>query len=142
MDTFEIMHGLTDLLSLLRWEKHVDVVWVSGGVEVLVTVGHGSAPGLELPSVDLESCKIRVGRGGRDLPGDVSSIGVCVGSEPVEGAGIASIASLGGQKSKSIDNGFRRRLTTENSADNAHVEIVCGPTGSQAKQAGDLTVVH
>ena len=142
MDTFEIMHGLTDLLSLLRWEKHVDVVWVSGGVEVLVTVGHGSAPGLELPSVDLESCKIRVGRGGRDLPGDVPSVRVAVGSEQVHGASIVRTFGVGRLKRKANGDGVRSGITTENSADNAHVEIVCGPTGSQAKQAGDLTVVH
>ena len=45
-------------------------------------------------------------------------------------------------QSKAIGKGLQLRLAAENSADNAHVEIVCGPTGSQAKQAGDLAAVH
>ena len=136
------MHSLTDLLSLLGWEKHVDVVRVNGGVEVLVTVGQDGASGLELPSVDLESRKIRVGGGGRDLPGDVPSIGVRVGSEPVEEASISRMIDVRRLKGKAIDNGLGRRVTTENSADNTRTEIVRGPTRSQAKQARDLAAVH
>ena len=71
-----IIHSLTDRLSVLRWEKHVDIVWVNGRVEILVAVGYCSASGIELPSVDLESCKIRVGRDCCELPGDVSFIGI------------------------------------------------------------------
>ena len=137
-----IIHSLTDQLSLLGWEKHVDVVRVNGGVKVLVTVCHGGASDLELPSVDLEIRKIRVGRDGRDLPGDITIIGAWVGREPVEGTGIARTVSFRRLKSKAKGNRWPRRLTAEKLADNARVESVGGPTGSQAKQARDLAGVQ
>ena len=135
------MYSLTDQLSLLRREEHVDVVWVNGRGEVLVTVGYSGASDLKLPSVDLESCKIRVGDSG-DLPGDVTIIGAWVSCEPVEGASIVRTLGIRRLKSKAKGNGWPSRLTAENSANNAHVKIVGGPTRSQAKQARDLAAVH
>ena len=135
------VHPLTDLLSILRWEEHVDIVWVDGGGEVLVTVGHGGASGLNLPSVDLESCKIGVGGDGGGLPGNVTLIGVWVGSEPVEGASIVRSLGTRGLKGKAKGKGWYGRLPAEISTNNAHVEIVSGPTRSQAKQARDLIAV-
>ena len=136
------MYSLTDQLSLLRWEEHVDVVWIDGGAEILVTVGHSGASGLELPSVDIESRKIRVGRDGRDLPGDVTIIGAWIRSEPMEGATIASSIGRGRLKSKAICDGWSRRLTAEKGADNAPVEIIGGSARGHAKQARDLTGIH
>ena len=137
-----IIQSLTDRLSVLGWEKNVDIIWVNGRIEVLVAICHGGASCPELPSIDFESCKIRVGRDCRELPGDVSIIGAWVGSQPVEGASIARTVSFRRFQSKAEGNGWPRRLAAKNSADNADVEIVCGPTRSQAKQARDIAAVH
>ena len=135
------VHPLTDPLSILRWEEHVDIVWIDGGGEVLATVGHVGASGRNLPSVDLKSCKIGVGGDGGGLPGDVTLIGVWVGSEPVEGASIVRSLGTRGLKGKAKGKGWYSRLPAEISTNNAHVEIVSGPTRSQAKQARDLIAV-
>jgi len=71
-----IIQSLTDRLSVLRREKIIDIVWINGRVEVLVAVGYYGTSGIELPSVDLENSKIRVGRDCHELPGDVSFIGI------------------------------------------------------------------
>ena len=139
-----IMHSLTDQLSILRWEKYVDVEWVNGGGKVLITVGHSSGVGLQAPSIDLESGNIRVGsEGGGEgggLPGDVAIKCAWVVSEPVEGAGFCISLRIRGLKSKAICDGWRSRLTVENSTDNAHVVGI--PTRSQAKQARGQAAVR
>lgn len=68
-------YSLTDQLGFLTREKHVGVVRVNSGGEVLIAVGHGGAPRLKLPAVDLESRNIRVGDAGGGLPCDVTLIG-------------------------------------------------------------------
>ena len=123
-----IAHSLTDQLGFLRWEKHVDVVRVNGGGEVLIAIGHSGASRLKLPSIDLETLNIRVGSDGRSLPGDVTIIGAWVSSKPVEGAGVVRTLGIRRLKSKAIGNRWPSRLTGENPTDKAHVEAVGSPT--------------
>lgn len=137
-----IVHSLTDQLGLLSWEKHVDVVWVNGGGKILIAVGQSEASNLTLPSVDIEIGKIRIGSDGGGLPGDVAIVCALVDSEPVEGAGVSRSLGSRGLKGKAIHNVWPSRLAAENSADNAHVEIVGSPTRRQAKQARGLTAVR
>ena len=94
----------------------------------MITVGYGGATRLQLPSVDLESRSVRVGRDGSGLPSDVTTIGAWVGSEPVKGTSV--VRSLGGWglKSKAESDRCPCGLAAENPADNAHVEIVRRPT--------------
>lgn len=125
--------SLTYQLSFLRWEKHVDVVGVDGGWEVLITVGYCGAPRLELPSVDLERGSVRVGGDGSNFPGDVAFVGAWVGSEPMKRASILRTLEVWGLESKTKSDGWPGRLTTENSANKAHVEIICGPARRQTK---------
>lgn len=134
------MCSLTNQLGFLRREKHVDIVWISRGSEVLITVGHGSASRPKLPSVYLEGRNIRVGVGGGNLPGNVTVVGARVVSEPVEGASIVGILGTRRLESKAKGDGFPGG-TVENPADNAHVGTVGSPAVSQAKQARDLVTI-
>ena len=115
---------LTYQLGFLRWEEQVDVVWIYDGREVLIAVGHGGASCLELPSVDLESGSIGVGGDSSDFPGDVATIGACVGSEPVQGACVIRTLGVWRLESETICNRWPSRLAAEDPSDNARVEIV------------------
>jgi len=139
---FPGINSLTDQLGFLGWEKHVGVVWVNGGREVLIAVGHDGASCPKLPSVDLERRNIRVGADGGGLPGDVTFIGSRVGSEPVEGASVVRSLGTGGFESKAESEGWSSGQTAETSADDAHVQATSGSTRSQAKQARGLTTVQ
>lgn len=108
----------------------------------MVTVGYGGAPRLELPSVDLESGSVRVGGDGGDFPGDGTTVGAWVGLEPVKRAGIVRTLGVWGLESETERDGWPGRLATENSADKAHVEVICRPTGSQAEQSRDLITIQ
>jgi len=92
-----------DQLRFLRWEKHVDVVRVNSGSEVLIAVGDGGPSRLKLPSVDLESRNVRVGTDGCSLPADVTIIGALVGSEPVERASIVGTLGVRRLESEAIE---------------------------------------
>jgi len=135
-----IMCSLTNQLGFLRREKHVDIVWISRGSEVLIAVGYGGTSRPELPSVDLEGRNIRVGVGGGNLPGNVTIVGACVVSEPVEGASIVGTLGARRAESKAKGDGFSSG-TAENPADNAHVGTVSILAQSQAKQARDLVTI-
>ena len=126
----------------MRWEEHVDVVWINNGREVLIAVGHGGVPHLKLPSVDLENLSVRVGGGGGDLPDDVTTIAVRVRREPVESSSIGRARGVRGSKSKAEGDIRLVGLTVEDSTDNAHAEMIGRPTRSQAKQARDLIAIH
>ena len=115
-------------MGLLRWEKHVGIIWVNDGREVLIVVGHGVVSRFKLPSVNLEGGNSRVGSDGRNLPSDVTSVRVGVGSEQVHGASIVRTFGVGRPKRKADGDGLHSGITTENSSDNAHVDIVGSPT--------------
>ena len=138
------MDLLTDQLSLLRWEEHVDVVWVNAGGEILVTVDHSGASSLKLPSIDVEIRGIRVGSDGGGLPGNPTSISTWVRSKPMKGTSTVSARALRIRRleSKAKGNGWPGGLTLENAANNARAEITGRSTGSQADKARDLTTVH
>ena len=132
---------LTYQLSLLRGEKHVDIVRVNNRREILVAVGDGGAPRLELPSIDLERSRIRVGGNGSDFPGDVATVRFWVGPEPVERASVISTLRIWRLESKTKSDGWPRGLTTKNSANNAYVEVICRPTRGQTKQTRGLIAI-
>ena len=136
------MCSLTDQLGFLGREKHVGVVRVNSGSEVLIAVGHGGASRPKLPPVDVEGLNIRAGGGGRNFPGNIAVVRACVVSKPVEGAGI--VGSLGSRRveSKAKGEGFLFRLAAEKAPGNAHVGTVGAPAGSQTKQTRDLAGVH
>lgn len=136
------MDLLTDQLSLLRWEEHVDVVWVNGGGEVLVAVDHSGASSLKLPSIDVEKRRIRVRSDGGGLPGNPTTIGTWVWSEPMKGTSIVIALRIRRLESKAIGNGGPGGLTPKNAANNTRAEITGRSTGSQANKARDLTTVH
>jgi hypothetical protein len=124
----QAIHPLTYQLSFLRWEKHVDVEWVENGRKLLVTVGYGGSPRLELPTVDLKSGSVRVGRDRSDFPSDVTTIGAWVCSEPMQRASVVRALGVWGLKSKTKSDRWPGGLAAEYTADNAHVEVVCSST--------------
>ena len=60
----------------------------------------------------------------------------------MEGASVDRMIGVRRFQNKAVGKGFQLRLAAKNSADNADVEIVCGPARSQAKQARDIAAVH
>ena len=137
-----IMCLLTDQLGFLRWEKYVGVVRVNSGIEVLIAVRHGGASRPKLPSVDFEGLNIRAGGGGGNFPGNVTIVGACVVSKPVEGASIVGNLGTGRVECKAKGKGFLFWSTAKKSTGNADVGTIGTPARSQAKQARDLASVQ
>ena len=108
----------------------------------MITVGHSGASRLELPSVDLEGSEIGAGVNSCNLPGDITTIGTWVSPKPVKGAGVVGTIGVGRLESKAKGNRVTGGLAAENSANNAHVEVIGRPARSQAKQARGLAAVQ
>lgn len=108
----------------------------------MIAVGYGGAPGLKLPSIDLEGCCVSVRGDSGDSPSDVTAVGARVVSKPMKSAGVIGTSGAWGLKSKTKSDGLSSRLAAEDSANNAHVEVICGTTRGEAENTGGLIAIQ